>query len=143
MQKAHPCQHQVAPHRCLVTRRRLLRLIALGLGLDAAFFDASFSAATSNVRVIHYLPGEHSARDGIFGVGGFPTPLLLQSGSAQCTPLIKALHWSIASNQGDLSLCLRNGHASERHARSARSASMLEVCRQSTSIARTCHLTTT
>jgi isopenicillin N synthase-like dioxygenase len=48
---------------------RLLRLIALGLGLDAAFFDASFSAATSNVRVIHYLPGEHSARDGIFGVG--------------------------------------------------------------------------
>lgn len=67
---AHLCQHQVAPQWCWVSDCRLLRLIALGLGLDAAFFDASFSAATSNVRVIHYLPGEHSAADGIFGVGG-------------------------------------------------------------------------
>jgi isopenicillin N synthase-like dioxygenase len=70
IQTAHLCRHQLAPQRCCVSDCRLLRLIALGLGLDAAFFDASFSAATSNVRVIHYLPGEHSAADGIFGVGG-------------------------------------------------------------------------
>lgn len=48
---------------------RLLRLIALGLQLEPTFFDSSFDAATSNVRVIHYLPGEHCAKDGIFGVG--------------------------------------------------------------------------
>jgi isopenicillin N synthase-like dioxygenase len=65
---AHLYQHHLKPQReCIESR--LLRLIALGLGLDAAFFDASFSAAMSNVRVIHYLPGEHSAADGIFGVG--------------------------------------------------------------------------
>lgn len=67
-----------------MSRRRLLRLIALGLGLDPAFFDASFSAATSNVRVIHYLPGEHSAADGIFGVGG----------SCFCNPQHLCLHIS-------------------------------------------------
>ena len=64
--------------------RRLLRLIALGLGLDPAFFDSSFDAATSNVRVIHYLPGEHSARDGIFGVGG---PFQLHRVSCRFSPL--------------------------------------------------------
>ena len=48
---------------------RLLRLIALGLQLPSSFFDASFDAATSNVRAIHYLAGKHSAQDGVFGVG--------------------------------------------------------------------------
>ena len=94
------CKHHLTPQQFRIFR--LLRLIALGLGLDAAFFDASFSAATSNVRVIHYLPGEHSARDGIFGVGGLPTPLLLQNGCAHYTALITPLRWAVASNQSKL-----------------------------------------
>ena len=48
---------------------RLLRLIAIGLDLPADFFDRYFDAAISNIRTIRYLPGQHRARDGVFGVG--------------------------------------------------------------------------
>ena len=48
---------------------RLLRLIAIGLQLPGDFFDPYFDAAISNIRTIRYLPGQHRARDGVFGVG--------------------------------------------------------------------------
>ncbi len=54
---------------------RLLRLIAIGLQLPEDFFDPFFDAAISNIRTIRYLPGQHRAQDGVFGVGAHQLPL--------------------------------------------------------------------
>lgn len=79
-------QFNLEPHN-----GRLLRLIALGFQLPSSFFDASFDAATSNVRAIHYLAGEHSAQDGVFGVGA-PTGPNLTAGSEGSA----AIRWLLA-----------------------------------------------
>ncbi len=75
--KPHTCVHScVTALRALLCR--LLRLIAIGLQLPDDFFDPFFDAAISNIRTIRYLPGQHRARDGVFGVGA-RHPLLLSA----------------------------------------------------------------
>ena len=67
IQTAHMC---AILHNCVgAVLCRLLRLIAIGLQLPENHFDPFFDAAISNIRTIRYLPGQHRARDGVFGVG--------------------------------------------------------------------------
>ncbi len=72
------------------SRHRLLRLIAVGLQLPGSFFDDKFDAAVSNVRALRYLPGAHSAAEGIFGVGAHTDWGMLTVLATDSTPGLQA-----------------------------------------------------
>ncbi len=92
--------------------QRLVRLTAMGLGLDATFFDAAMRAPVANLRLLHYPETEHGAE--VTGCGahsdyGFMTILAqddvggleVEAGNGEWIP-VEPVSGAFVVNLGDL-----------------------------------------